>query len=152
MLFFTTSSKPGHIAVQTLLIPPSTSLPGRSQYLNWVMERTIPRSMCRIGSVPFPGSGKDVNWKNWKMPKIKAKDNAQVLTVSSKYLTRFSSRGQNLPFLLTSKSDNYFSLLLHISLKKAPPSSAYLHGIAVLFPTLLPSKTVCQRLGACSIL
>lgn len=107
MLFFTTSSKPGHVAAQTLLIPPSTGLPGRSQYLNWVMERTIPRSMCRIGSIPFPGSGKDVNWKNWKMPKIKAKDNAQVLTVSSKYLTRFSSRGQNLPFLLTSKSDNF---------------------------------------------
>lgn len=52
------------------------------------------------------------------MPKMRAKDNARVPTVSLPSTSQdFPLRGQNLPFLLGSKSDHSSSLFLNISLK-----------------------------------
>lgn len=147
-------------------IKQSTSLPRPCQYLppracldspstlNWMMERTIPTTMCRIGSILAPAGGKGVNWRNWKMPKTKAIDNAQVLTVPLPSTSQgFPLRGQNLPFLLSSKSDHSFSLFLNISLKK-PLLPLHLIFMALLLYSLhcFPDKTACQRLGAYSIL
>lgn len=85
-----------------------------------MMEKTIPTSMCGIGPILALASGKGVNWRNWKMPKMKAKDNAQVPTASLSSTSQdFPLRGQNLPFLPGSKSDHSFSLFLNISLKNS---------------------------------
>jgi len=101
-------------------LPPRACLDSPST-LNWLMEGTIPTSVCRIGSILAVASGKGVNWRNWKMPKMKAKDNAEVPIVSLPSTSQdFPLRGQSLPFLLSPKSDHSSSLLLNISLKNPP--------------------------------
>lgn len=91
-----------------------------------------------LGSVLLPGAGEDITVGVGKCPKSKLRitlNFRQALPGTSQGLPPW---GQSLPFLLTSKSDNYFSLLLNISLASPPPSSAYLCGIAVSVLTLLP--------------
>lgn len=91
-----------------------------------------------LRSALFPGAGKDITVGVGKCPKSKLKIKPKFRQTLPGTSQGLPLRGQSLPFLLTSKSDNYSSLLLNISLESPPPSSAYLCGIAVSVLTLLP--------------